>query len=146
MYMAYSSQSTHKWYGVCMCMNLREDLVCTVVSGTSGIVFKPSACAITDHSQSANEIAHISSPSSMWRTQATASRYSFYRMGWVNPESESTSEIDVRLGWDSHPQPLDQQSKVVSPKYHRSLNSVSRHHFCWNVAIAAACILCMLIR
>ena len=29
----------------------------------------------------------------MWSTPATESRYSFYRMGWVNPESERTTEI-----------------------------------------------------
>ena len=33
----------------------------------------------------------ILSPSSMWRTPATESQYLFYRMGWVNPESESTT-------------------------------------------------------
>ena len=29
----------------------------------------------------------------MWRTPANESRYSFYRIGWVNPESERTTEI-----------------------------------------------------
>ena len=29
----------------------------------------------------------------MWRTPTTESRYSFYRIGWVNPESERTTEI-----------------------------------------------------
>ena len=29
----------------------------------------------------------------MWRTPAIESRYSFYRNGWVNPESERTTEI-----------------------------------------------------
>ena len=29
----------------------------------------------------------------MWRTLATESQYSFYRMGWVNPESERMTEI-----------------------------------------------------
>ena len=29
----------------------------------------------------------------MWRTLATESRYLFYRMGWVNPESDRTTEI-----------------------------------------------------
>ena len=29
----------------------------------------------------------------MWRTPANESRYSFYRSGWVNPESERTTEI-----------------------------------------------------
>ena len=29
----------------------------------------------------------------MWRISASESRYSFYQMGWVNPESEGTTEI-----------------------------------------------------
>ena len=51
------------------------------VSSRSGIVFNPSAGAITDHSQSAKDIDPFLSPSSMWRTPATESRYLFYRMG-----------------------------------------------------------------
>ena len=34
----------------------------------------------------------------MWRTPATESRYSFYRIGWVNLESERTTEIKFPLG------------------------------------------------
>ena len=29
----------------------------------------------------------------MWKTLATESQYSFYRMDWVNPESERTTEV-----------------------------------------------------
>ena len=57
----------------------------------------------------------------MWRTPANESRYSFYRMGWVNPESERTTEINFRRGWDSNPQPLDRQSSVLPLSYHRPL-------------------------
>ena len=47
---------------------------------------------------------HILSPSSLWRTLATKNRYSFYRMGWINPESEHTTEINFFCRWDSYPQ------------------------------------------
>ena len=40
----------------------------------------------------------ILSPSSMWRIPATESRYSFYRMSWVNPNSEHTTEMEY-LPW-----------------------------------------------
>ena len=51
------------------------------VSIRSGIVFNPSAGAITDNSKSVKDIDPYLSPSSMWTTPATESRYSFYRMG-----------------------------------------------------------------
>ena len=38
-------------------------------------------------------LTRILSTSSIWRTPAIESRYSFYRMGWVNPESERKAEI-----------------------------------------------------
>ena len=46
-----------------------------------------------------------------------------YRMSWVNPESERTTEIfNFRRGWDSNPQPLDRQSSVLPLSYHLSQN------------------------
>ena len=45
------------------------------VSCRSGIVFNPSAGAITDHNQSAKDIDLYFKPASMCRTPATESRY-----------------------------------------------------------------------
>ena len=77
------------------------------VSSTSGIVFNPSAGAITADSQSSKDTDPYLSSSSTCRTPATESRYSFYRTGRVNLESERTTEINICRGWDSNPQPLD---------------------------------------
>ena len=57
----------------------------------------------------------------MWRTPANESRYSFYRIGWVNPESERTTEIKFPPWVGSNPQPFDRQSSVLPLSYHRSL-------------------------
>ena len=65
--------------------------VCVMfVSSMLGIIFNLSADAIIDHSQW-RTLTRILSPSSTWRPRATESQYSFYRMGWVNLESESTT-------------------------------------------------------
>ena len=64
------------------------------VSSRSDIVVNTSSDAITDHNQSAKDIDPYLSPSSIWRTPATESRYSFYRMG---PESERMIEIKFPL-------------------------------------------------
>ena len=42
-----------------------------------------------------------------------------HRMGWVNPGSERTTEINFFRGWDSNRHPLDQQSSVIPPDHHR---------------------------
>ena len=63
------------------------------VSSRSGIVFNPNDGAVTDHSQSAKAETRILSPGFMWRTPATESRYSFYRIGWLNPERKRTTEV-----------------------------------------------------
>ena len=60
-------------------------------SSRSDIVFNPSAGAMTDHSQSAKDINPYFK--SQLYVEDTESRYSLYRMGRVNPESERTTEI-----------------------------------------------------
>ena len=110
-----SFRSVVRWGG-----HMRGSYVCCV-SSRSGIVYNPSAGVITDHSQTAKDIDSYFKFSSMWRTQATESRYSFYRMGWVNPESERTTEFNFCRGWDSNPQPFDRQSNVLPLSYDRSL-------------------------
>ena len=68
-------------------------------SSTSGIVFKPSAGAITYHSQTAKDRG-----SSMQRTPATESRYSFNRIDRENPDNLQK----LFLPWvDLQPRPLD---------------------------------------
>ena len=80
-----------------------------IVSRTSGIIFSPNTNAIIDHSQLMKDIdsyvKSILSPSSV-QGPATISRYSFYRMGRVNLESEFTIEINFCHGWDSNPESL----------------------------------------
>ena len=55
----------------------------------------------------------ILNPSSMWKTQATESRYSFYRIGRVNPESERTTEINFCHWWNLNQQYFHLQSSVL---------------------------------
>ena len=73
-----------------------------------GIVFKMSADAIIDHSQSAKDIDPYFKSQLYWRTPVIESWYSLYRMGWVMPKSERTTEINFRRGLNSNPQPADQ--------------------------------------
>ena len=55
--------------------------VCALfVSSRSGIVFSPSAGAITDHSQSAKDIDPYFKSQLYVEDPATESRYSFYRI------------------------------------------------------------------
>ena len=63
------------------------------VSSTFGIVFNPSADAVTDDSQSAKYIDPYFKFQLYVEDPATESRYSFYRMSWLKPESERTTEI-----------------------------------------------------
>ena len=73
-------------------------------------------------------------------TPANKSRYSFYRMGWVNPESERTTKIKFRCGWDSNLKPLDRQLSMVPLSYHRIVHLdilksvlISAHPYASNV-------------
>ena len=63
------------------------------VPSTSGIDVNPSADTLTDHSQSAKDIDSYFKSQLYVVDPATERRYSFYRMGRVNPESERTTEI-----------------------------------------------------
>ena len=88
--MAYISHVvTGVWCGE---VGICDDSVCALfVSSRSGIVFIPSASAITDHSQSAKDIDPYFK-SKLYAEDPTAERrYAFYRI--VNPESECTTEI-----------------------------------------------------
>ena len=61
---------------VCVCV-----CVCVLfVSSTSGIIFIPSAGALTDHTQSAKDIDLYLKSKLYVEDPATESRYSFYRV------------------------------------------------------------------
>ena len=64
-----------------------------LVSSRSGIVYNPSADAITDHSQSAKDVDPYFKSQIYVENLVTESRYSFYRKGCVTQESERTTEI-----------------------------------------------------
>ena len=100
-YMAYIAHViTGVWWsevGIC------DARVCVLfVSSRSGIVFNPSASAITIHSQSAKDIDPYFKSQLCGGPMATESRHSFYRMGWVNPESESRNLISAMGGIRTH--------------------------------------------
>ena len=63
------------------------------VSNRSGIVFNPSAGAITDHSQSAKDIDPYFKSQLYVEDPGHRKPVLIYRMGCVNPESERTTEI-----------------------------------------------------
>ena len=90
------------------------------VYSRSGIIFNQSSTAITDHSQSEKDKTSILSPSSMWRTPATESRHSLYRIGWVNPGNERTTEIYFCRGLGLNPQRRDRQFSVLPLHHNRS--------------------------
>ena len=73
------------------------------MSSTLGIVFNPSAGVITDHSQLANDIYPYLKSQLYFEALDTERQYSFYRMAWMNPESERTAEINFCRGMDSTP-------------------------------------------
>ena len=58
----------------------------------------------------------------MRRTPTIESRYSLYQIGWLNPESERTTEINFCRVWDSNSQSLDRQDSVLPLDYQRSLS------------------------
>ena len=63
--------------------------VCVLfVFSRSGIVFNPSAGAITDYSQSAKGRDPYFKSQLYVRTPTTESRYSFYRIGWVSKRTQ----------------------------------------------------------
>ena len=68
--------------------------VCVLfISSSSGIVFNPSTGAISDHSQSAKDIDPYFKSQLYVEDPGHRKPVSFYRMGWVNPESKPTTEI-----------------------------------------------------
>ena len=68
--------------------------VCVLfVSCWSGIVFNPSAGAITDHSQSAKDTDTYLKIQLYVEDPAIESRYTVYPVGRVNPKRERTTEI-----------------------------------------------------
>ena len=90
-YKAYIAHATGVW---CSDVGICDARVCTVfVSSRSGIVFNQSADSITDHRQSGNDIDPYFKSQLYEKGSGTESRYSVYRMGWVNLESERTTEI-----------------------------------------------------
>ena len=82
------------------------------VSSKSDIVFNPSAGAITDHSQSANDIYPYFKPQLYVENSATESRYSILPNGLSKRRD------------DSNPQPLGRRAGVLSLRSHRSLNKI----------------------
>ena len=83
-----SHRSVVRWGGhmrcPCMC--------CLCLAGPVSFSTRAHVQSLTTANQR-RTYTRILSPSSLSRTPATESRYSFYRIGWVNPESERTTAI-----------------------------------------------------
>ena len=98
-----------------------------VVSSTSGIVFNPSAGAITDHSQSRRDIdpyfksmLYVEDPGHQLPVLILPS-------GLSKPGERAHDNFYFCRRWDSDPQPLDRQSSVLPLSYHCS--NVSSRQF-----------------
>ena len=101
--------------------------VCVLsVSSRSGIVFNPSAGAITDHSQSTKDI------NPYFKFQLDV-KDPFHRNpvlilpnGLSKPgERAHDRHLNFRCGWDKNSQPLDRQSSVLPLSYHRCPNNTA---------------------
>ena len=111
--LAHSSPSNHMWFLGCFSQRALHDVhspcshrsvvrwgghmgcscvYCLCLAGRVSFSTRAPVQSLTTANHK-RTLTRILSPSSMWRTPATESQYSFYRMGWVNPESERTTEI-----------------------------------------------------
>ena len=84
----------------CLCLAQRESL-------STWVLVQSLTTANREHRPKV-----ILNPSSMWRTMTSESWYSFYWIGWVNPDSKRSIETNFCHCWDSDPQPLDWQSSI----------------------------------
>ena len=99
--------------------------VCALfVSSSSVIIFNTVAGATTYCSKSAMVIQPFLSPSSMWWTPATESRYFFHEIDWVIKESERTLKFNSCNGSASYTQPLIRQISVLLPSNQRFTPSI----------------------
>ena len=91
------------------------------VSSRPDIIFNLSAGAITDRSQSAKDIDPYFKSQLYVEDSATEGQYSFYRMGWVNSESQRMTEIKFSAWVGIEPTNYWSIVNVLSLSYHRSI-------------------------
>ena len=97
------------------------------VSSRSGIICNPSASAITDHSQSANDIGRYLK-SQFYVEDFNHRKPVLILRNGRNKPGKRAQNINFCRVWDSNPQTIDRQSSVLPLSYHPSRKSVYRAH------------------